>query len=289
MADVELILKVDNVGAITSIKETEIALTELNQAATGGGDERISQLKKEVSVLGEFKKKTKEAQVTQEDYNEVVEDTVENTNKASNSIGGMGRRLSGIAAVVTVVIAGLRSLATAFKETTLGMNVMTKAGGMFRQMMYDIVTLNFKQLDSTQKAIDLAKKQNVLRSKEVADIKSLANYQVLYNKYMADANNNSKNAKDRLTALTMATELYNSIMNKKVDNAKQEWLLAKDDLDIKPKNHKLQQKTNELYAAFILLQSEQILNNDKLAEQVLVRLLHIPQFNVAQLSQAGAD
>lgn len=269
MADVELILKVDNVGAVTSIKETELALAELKNTAEGGGEDQITLLKKQISILQEFKKKTKEAEATQEEYNEAMDQTASTSDKAGASVGSVGKRLGSLAAIITLVVAGLRSLATAFKETNAGMNIMIKTGSVFRQLMYDIVTLNFRNGDSMKKGLEIAKMEIALRRQQIADIKSLANYQVIYNRYMADANNTNKNALDRVAALTSATEVYNTIMTKKVANAREEWLLANDDLAMKPKNHKLQQKTNELYAAYVLLQQEQIINNERLQEQEL--------------------
>ena len=269
MADVELILKVDNVGAVTSIKETELALAELKNTAEGGGEDQITLLKKQISILQEFKKKTKEAETTQEEYNEAMNQTASTSDRAGASVSGVGKKLGSLAAIITLVVAGLRSLATAFKETNAGMNIMIKTGSVFRQLMYDIVTLNFRNGDSMKKGLEIAKMEIALRRQQIADIKSLANYQVIYNRYMADANNTNKNALDRVAALTSATEVYNTIMDKKVANAREEWLLANEDLAMKPKNHKLQLKTNELYAAYILLQQEQILNNERLQEQEL--------------------
>ena len=183
MADVELVLHVDNTDALAKIKQTQLAAAEMQKELSGKGDDRVKLLQKEVDELTKLGEAQKKAFPTDkmDDYNrtvgegtEVLEEYGEETEvaeKKTTSMAGTAAKAAVVVAALKLAYEGLLKILTAtgegadkFKVAVAGLK-----GGL-DQLFRSIATGNMRELGKQMKsAADEARRyQRVLF--EIADL-----------------------------------------------------------------------------------------------------------------------
>lgn len=164
MADVELILHVDNSDALAKIKQTQLAAAEMQKELTGKGDERVEFLKKELDTLTKISDAQKKAfdKDKVDDFTRSVgdsKDTMEEYGEETEKAEKKTTSLAGTAAKAALIIGTLKLAFEAFlkvvNSTGAGADKFKIAiaglkGGL-EQLWRSIATGNLKNLGKQMK------------------------------------------------------------------------------------------------------------------------------------------
>lgn len=248
MESVELKLVANNSQAVSSIKElaTEsnklYANNEKNQKRQVG---LIADIEKELEKLRElqknamtiehiekYNKKIAEAKQSLDEYNKAglaVEKQTE------SNIQKIGKWVAGIGLIGTL----LNSLKNSFKDTVLGMNLITQAMEFWTQATYNLVTANNTLNTSLASSIAIGKQINDLRKKERGDIVDIAKLQRTYNELYFAASDRRKSDTERIQLLDQALIAHNLMVDKEIENLQEQRSINAQQLINRPKSNKL--------------------------------------------------
>jgi len=251
MAEVKLIIKVENSDAINKLKQTQQATQKVYDTAEKGTKRTAGLIETEQRELDRLLKKRKQAYnvADLQMYNRLIDDSrkaleqMETTGvKATGGISGAGKSMvksvgtwaTAFAAVTFV----LRGLVTAFKETEAGLKVVNYVGAITKQIFYDIAINGKLSAQGIELAIAAAKKAEELRVQQRKDIIAMSKEQAIYNElYFATAENQSNVQKK--TIIEQAMLSHEVIVANRVKNLKEEIDVLTSQLAATPTKTKL--------------------------------------------------
>ena len=288
---VELIIEVQNQEAIRNIKETQKATESLNNTVTQGAKDQaqaVKDLEKQMNDLFQANKKgfsdteklnayTKKMDELKQKHGELTdatkktakatEDISESADKAGAGLGDLAKKAGLVAAGIAFLTKLLRGVVEAFKDTTIGLNLMTTAGEFWRQMTYNIATGNLNMRKSFEGVAIVANQINELRKQERLDLIETSKKREEYNKVYFESANRLLTDEERLEKMNEAMEIHNELIDIELRNAAEELVIVKNQLVNRPKSNKLLDEQAKLEAQLISIQGRRWSETKRLESQ----------------------
>lgn len=263
--EVELKLVADNKDAVKGVRELAQESQKLydnNKKAQQREVGLIADIEKELDRLKEkkrnaftiesiekYNKKIKEAEQDLREYNKAGLETEKQTNTLSQSITKWALSLGG-------ATAALKLLKDALLTTTQGINAFNIVTAASKQVLQNIVTGVSDWTAGVGNAIQVQKKYNELRLKEVVETYKAKEQQVLYNKYYFEASDRRKTDTERINSLNKAMEAHNKMIDIQKENILEQIAVTEQLMKSQPNNEKLFMDYAKLQTDLLDLESE---------------------------------
>lgn len=217
-----------------AIQETKKEMEDLYRTGAKGFSD-IDKAKDYDVQMGKLRDKLKD--VTKEEE-KLVDATkqVDNANKeATKSADKLGdavlsgaKKWTAIGAAIGLVTKFVDEVIKAFKDTVLGLNAITIAGEVWKQMAYNVATLNVNILDYSKSlvtAIGVGKLMNQERKNDREDLIKTSQLREDYNKLYFESADRTKSLTYQLQKLTEAEEVHNKMIDMEIENAQRQLLI----------------------------------------------------------------
>lgn len=233
MADskVELILTADSRQAVQGIRETQKAADDLNKSVVSGQKEQanaINSIDKALDKIEQDKRKAynpdqvakynKELEKSNQKLDE-FNTTGSKVNKTAmttaKSLASMAAGFFGLSSVIGLVV-------SEFKKTESGLKTFNTIGAVTRQVLRDLVTEGKFNLANIILSVKANKELETLRVKQRSDLVDIAKAERVYNELMFSSADQTKSNAERLKILNQAMMAHEILMDKKIENAKEE-------------------------------------------------------------------
>ena len=251
MADVTLTLKANNTDYIKKVKEAQKETQKLydnNEKAIKREKGLVEDLEDSISSYREawrkatskediekLNRKIAEAKLHLKEYEEAGVNANKNIKESGDSLlASIGKWVVGIVSITKVI----NELGQAFKDTVTGLNMMTKAGEMWKQTLYNIVRpmgqwhVSLKAQLKT--AREIGSQLNQLRQEERKSIVEVAKAETEYFKLYYEASDRTKTAVERLGFLNDAEVKHTELIDKQVNVINKRLEIVKQQLDLRP-------------------------------------------------------
>lgn len=271
MAEVELILKADNSQYVNKVREAQKATQELHNTAQRGAQRekgliediegelnRLQEARKKawrVEDIEKYNRKIAEAKQDLKEYEQAGVKANEEIKKSSDKLGdsllGMAKKWSGIATAIALVTKFTKEVVNAFKDTVAGLKLITTFGEVWRQMAYNVATLNVNMLDYTKSlagAIAVGKAINEQRVQERKDLIETSQLREDYNRLYFESADRTQTLEKQLEKLTEAEKVHNQLIDVELENAKRQLTIIELQLLNRPKSNKLLDEEAKLLA-----------------------------------------
>lgn len=220
MAEITLKIKADSSNAVKGLKDVQVQAQKTYSTFDEASAKRQVQIQKEIQMQEQLAQRMSSSKnvENQKIYNSLIEgskkrlddlkkaqvDAMKAGNDSSEQLVTSGKKLmgvySGIVAAVASVAASFRVLKNAVMETETGFNNFNIVAAATKQLLYDIIqrTPMKEWIGNMKEVAGLQNQMNDLRKIERESLKDVAIYQVLYNKYLVEAKDQTKSLTERL-------------------------------------------------------------------------------------------
>lgn len=249
MPKIELTLITSQARAIGGIREVQRAAQELNNTIEKGNqrqkgliedlEEALRELeearKKAFSVedIEKYNRKIAEAKGDLQEYERAGVKANENIKKSGDTLlQSIGKWAVGFVTLGKLV----SELAKSFKDTVLGMNLMTTAGQLWTQVVYNLVSGHGQLNTSLAQSLAIGKQLNALRQEERESIIKVTKAETEYFKVYSDALDKTKPAAERLEILNKAEEQHTKILDAQKEILQKRLIIVEQQLAIRPES-----------------------------------------------------
>lgn len=258
MAEITLKIKADSSNAVKGLKDVQVQAQKTYSTFDEASAKRQVQIQKEIQMQEQLAQRMSSSKnvENQKIYNSLIEgskkrlddlkkaqvDAMKAGNDSSEQLVTSGKKLmgvySGIVAAVASVAASFRVLKNAVMETETGFNNFNIVAAATKQLLYDIIqrTPMKEWIGNMKEVAGLQNQMNDLRKIERESLKDVAIYQVLYNKYLVEAKDQTKSLTERLQNYDWALEAHNKSIDLENKNTATRLALVKEWLKTAPDN-----------------------------------------------------
>jgi len=253
-------------SAARTIKDVEADITRLFMANRKGfGD--ISKMQayeaKMAELKAELKELTKAADGASQELGKVNGELAEGA--SGEGAGGFVGNLVSIASITLVLTKLLGELFKAFRDTTAGVNTITKASVLYKQVMYELTHLWSSQSASIKELNAIANNMNSTRERERNLALENAQLQSDYNTLTREASDNTLSYAERIAKLTEASQKYALLLVNERSIEEEKLKNIQDRIKLAPKSLSLQEE--ELQIRLQLLEiDERSAENDAIVK-----------------------
>lgn len=210
-----------------------------------------------------WQKKWTEVNQKLKDVKDATEGVTKSTEKVDQAQQTHGRTLKdtikqyiGLTAIMAIVVEIGRQVIGVFKDTTTGMNFMTRAGLVWKKGLYDLATLSNRTKSSIQDVYKLADKMNVQREIERKDLVTNAKLQNEYNDLLVDAAKSTDPTR-RIELFKKAEGVFKRMNESELTSLKAQRDIIKDQLVMMPELQTAKDALAKLDAQIALKEGEQ--------------------------------
>jgi hypothetical protein len=237
--------------------KTPEEITKINQ--------KIATAKKDLKEYGEIGVKANEG-------------IAKSTDKLGSALDGAIKKFGLAALAIGAVTKITKSMVEAFKDTVFGMNLMTTAGEVWRQLTYDLVTAHNGLGTSLSSALAVAKQVNDLRKEERIDMVENAKLETRFQQLRFESADRTKTETERMASLNEALNVHNEMIDNEIKltqkalaiNAQKE-VNRKNSNDVLTEAAQLQVKLQKLeqqrYSETIRIQSQATAIEQEIADK----------------------
>ncbi len=268
MADVTLVLRADNSDYIRKMKEAQQSSQKVYDTVERGSkkqkglmediEDSINKyqtaLKKATNIqdIEKYNRKIAEAKQHLNEYETAGVRANENIQKSSNKLMDSLTNLTKKYGLVSIAIAAItkigRDLVQTFKDTTGGLNLMTAAGELWKQTIYNIITANQEWYQSSARSLMIGKMLNEQRKEDRKDLIETSKLREEYNQLYYESANRTKTNTERLEKMDEAMKIHNQLIDIELKNAYHQLVITEEQLVNRPKSNKLLNQEAELIA-----------------------------------------
>ncbi len=258
MAEVTLKIKADPSNAVKGLKDVQNQAQKTYTVFDEMSAKRQVQIQKEIQMQEQLSQRIASSKNNEniKTWNKLIEGSksrLEDLKKAQQNVTktgtesteqlvSSGKRLmgvyAGIATAIASVAASFRVLKNAVMETETGFNNFNVVMAASKQLLYDIIQRTpMKEWGKNMKEVAGIQNQlNELRKIERESLKEVAQYQVLYNKYLVEAKDQTKSITERLTYYNYALIAHNRSVDLENKNTATRLALVREWLKTAPDN-----------------------------------------------------
>ncbi|MEN6568976.1 MAG: hypothetical protein ABFC18_03085 [Rikenellaceae bacterium] len=252
MANVELTIKVENTQAVKNIQDIQKATENMQNKAQQGMQrekgliedvedslKKYQESKKKAFTVEEIEKlnrKIQEAKIHLEEYEKAGVKANDNIKKTTDTVvGSLTKWAMGIASLGKL----FGELIKTFKDTVAGINMMTQAGEVYKQTLYNIISGQSMFSTSLAQSLAVGKQLNTLRQEERKSLVSVAKAETEYFKLYFEASDRTKTDIERLNLLNQAEAKHKEIIDEQSDILYKRLAIVEQQLLLRPKSTEL--------------------------------------------------
>lgn len=287
MADVVLTLKGDNKDLIRSLDEVQKKQQQVQDTARKGDKEQIGRIEEirqnidkltaardkstDITKIEAYNKRLKEEKEDLRELENAGVKAYDNIKKSSDKLaeaaGGLIKKFSLVGAAIALIVKTGKDMVATLKDTVGGLNAMTTAGELWRQMIYNIVKGTNDWTTSMGHALVTAKLINEERKNARLNLVESARLQTEYNKLYFEASDRMLSDKDRLMKLNETMDAHNRLIDKRIEKVQGEMIILITQKQFRGDSNKLLNKEAELTAELINLEGERFSNTKRIQLQ----------------------
>jgi hypothetical protein len=295
VADVTLVLKADNSDYVRKMREAETASQKVYTTAEKGAKQeqgRIEELRQTIDKLKNARDKAYSIDKI-EAYNKRIKEEIEDlkeletaglnvrksTDQMGEAVAGAAKKLTLVGAAIALITKVVKDMVVAIKDTTGGLNAMTVAGEAWKQLIYNLITLNNDYWLSMSRALATAKMINEERVKERKDLVEIAKLREKYNQLYFESVDRTKTDAERLKTINDAMEKHNELIDAEVENTQRQLTIVQMQLINRPKSNKLLDEEAKLLARLAEIEGRRWSETKRLESQrtILEKEIHDKQ------------
>lgn len=271
----------------TSIRDTQKAQQELSTETEKG-------LKRENGLIEDIEKSIKELEEARrkawkiediEKYNQKIatakremkeyetvgvkanENIAKSTDKLGGALDGAVKKFGLAALAIGAITKVTKSMVEAFKDTVFGLNLMTTAGEVWNQLVYNLVTAHNDLGTSLASALAVGKQINELRKEERVYLVENSKLQADYQKLYFESVDRTKSEPERLNKINEALTVHNQLIDNQIKETQDQLAIVALQLVSRPKSNKLLKEEAELMAKLNTIESQRFSQTKRLETQ----------------------
>lgn len=274
-------------GVATAIRDTQKAQQELSTETEKG-------LKRENGLIEDIEQSIKELEDSRrkawkvediEKYNQKIatakremkeyetvgvkanENIAKSTDKLGGALDGAVKKFGLAALAIGAITKVTKSMVEAFKDTVFGLNLMTTAGEVWHQLVYNLVTAHNDLGTSLASALAVGKQINELRKEERSVLVESAQLQAEYQKLYFESVDRTKSEPERLEKINEALAVHNELIDLQIKETQDQLAVVAIQLVSRKNSNKLLDEEAKLKAKLAQLDSQRYGQTKRLETQ----------------------
>lgn len=271
----------------TSIRDTQKAQQELSSETEKGMKREkglIEDIEDSIKELEESRRKAWKSEDI-EKYNQKIatakrelkdyetagvkahENIAKSTDKLGSALEGTVKKFGLAALAIGAITKVTKSMVEAFKDTVFGLNLMTTAGEVWHQLVYNLVTAHNDLGTSLASALAVAKQVNEERKEERIYLVENSKLQAEYQKLYFESVDRTKSEPERLDKINEALVVHNQLIDNQIEQTQKQLSIVALQLVSRPKSNKLLDEEAQLLAKLNTLESQRFSQTKRLETQ----------------------
>lgn len=195
------------------------------------------------------------------------EDIAKSTDKLGGALDKTIKKFGLTALAIGAITKVTKSMVEAFKDTVFGLNLMTTAGEIWHQLVYNLVTAHNDMGTSLASALAVGKQMNELRKEERVYLVENSKLQAEYQKLYFESVDRTKSEPERLAKINEALAVHNQLIDNQIKETEDQLAVVALQLVSRPKSNKLLKEEAELMAKLNTIESQRFSQTKRLETQ----------------------
>jgi ribosomal protein S8 len=224
-----------------------------------------------VEDIEKFNKKIQEAKKDLKEYETAGIKANENIKKSTDELGSALekniKKFGLIALAIGTITKVTKAMVETFKDTVFGLNLMTTAGEVWHQLVYNLVTAHQDLGTSLASALAIGKQVNELRKEERRFLVENTELQAKYQKLYFESVSRTQSEPERLAKINEALDVHNQLIDNQIKETNEQLSIVEQQLVLRPKSNKLLDEEAKLLAHLQTLESQRFSQTKRLEAQ----------------------